>query len=77
MSFTKLGWNPPSHATLTHPQPFDRAPYLVALVASSWTTIATTTDLVGSSHTSEGPSTAMRSVVLFLEGLQRLCDDGL
>src|SRR6478736_9990791 len=60
-SFTRLGCECCIHLTLMYPLPFDKAPYLRALVASSWTTIATTTAFVESSHTLAGPSTAMRS----------------
>ena len=40
--------------------PFDRAPYLTALVASSWITNATITALVESNHRWGGPSSVMR-----------------
>src|SRR6476646_63249 len=59
--FNRLGCESWSHVTLTWPLPFDKAPYLRAFVASSCITIATTTDLVASNHTSAGPSTAIRS----------------
>jgi hypothetical protein len=59
-SFTKSGLECRSHLTSTRPVPFERAPYLAALVASSCRIIATMTALAGSNQRCGASSILMR-----------------